>query len=124
MQKKTVLMIDDDEIHLYTAKALLKNDNMEVVTHLGSFGATNILKEVKPDLVLLDINMPALSGPSLTELIKPFCTDMKIPILFYSSNDEDSMKELVTAKGVHGYICKGDPYTLRTKVNGFLNNQP
>lgn len=117
-------MIDDDEIHLYTAKGLLKNDTMEVVTHLGSFGATNVLREVKPDLVLLDINMPALSGPSLIELIKPFCTDMNIPILFYSSNDEDSIKELVTAKGAQGYICKGDPNTLRTKVNGFLNNHP
>jgi CheY-like chemotaxis protein len=121
---QVVMVIDDDQTHLYTTRELLKNDHVEVVTHVGSFGATNLVKGIKPDLVLLDINMPALAGNNLADLIQPFCSEMNIPILFYSSNDEDSMKDLVTAKGVHGYICKGDPLALRTTVYNLLNSQP
>lgn len=118
--KKTVLVVDDDQIHLYTTSELLKSDQVDVVTHLGSFGATNILKSIKPDLLLLDINMPGLSGSYLSDILKPHCEGMKVPIVFYSSNDEDMMKELVEEKGVQGYICKGDPDALRSTVHKFL----
>lgn len=118
--KKKVLVIDDEEMHLYTAKGLLEGNRIEVITHKGSFGVTNCVKNTQPDLVLLDINMPALSGESLVSLIKPFCADMKTPILFYSSNDEGTLRDLVATHGVQGYICKGDITTLRNKVNEHL----
>jgi two-component system OmpR family response regulator len=120
-KKKIVLVIDDDEIHLYTAQELLQSEQVEIITHQGSFGVTNLVNKIKPDLLLLDINMPALSGSSLAEILLPYCNEIKTPIVFYSSNDEDAMKDIVAEKGVHGYICKGDPDALRTKVYGFLN---
>ncbi|MBT0664303.1 response regulator [Geobacter pelophilus] len=106
--KKKVLIIDDEELHLYTSKALLESGALEVVTYQGSFGATNYVKSVQPDLVLLDVNMPALSGENLVTLIKPWCRERRIPILFYSSNDEGILRALATDHGVQGYICKGD----------------
>ena len=115
--KKKVLVIDDEDMHLYTAKGLLESDHIDVITHKGSFGATNSIRNVHPDLVLLDINMPALSGENLVSLIKPFCVVTKTPILFSSSNDESKLRELVALHGVQGYICKGDIAELRYKVN-------
>jgi PleD family two-component response regulator len=79
------------------------------------------VSKIKPDLLLIDINMPALSGSSLAKLLKPCCDENKLPVLFYSSNDEDSLKDLVIENGVQGYICKGDLPSLRTKVHHFLN---
>lgn len=118
--KKKILVIDDEEMHLYTTKGLLESDSIEVFTHKGSFGATNCVKTIQPDLVLLDINMPALSGDNLVSLIKPYCTKMQIPILFYSSNDEGILRDLAATHGVQGYICKGEVATLRNKVNEHL----
>ncbi len=118
--KKKVLVVDDDEMHLYTTKELLQNERIEVITHKNGFGVTSRVREVRPDLVLLDVNMPALSGDSLTSLIKPYCEEMKTPIVFHSSNDEDSLRELAKSHGVRGYICKGDIVALRTKVNAYL----
>ncbi|KAF0219960.1 MAG: regulatory components of sensory transduction [Geobacteraceae bacterium] len=115
--KKKVLIIDDEEMHLYTAKKLLESAHIEVLTHRGSFGATNSVKNSLPDLVLLDINMPALSGDNLVALIKPFCMEMQIPILFYSSNDEGNLQGLAETHGVQGYICKGDIAALRNTVD-------
>lgn len=118
--KKRVLVIDDEEMHLYTAKGLLENDQIEVITHRGSFGATNCVKSVRPDLILLDVNMPALSGDNLVNLIKPCCTELQIPILFYSSNDEGMLRELASVHGVQGYVCKGDIAALYTTVEDAL----
>lgn len=120
MEQKRVLIVDDEEMHLYTAKGLLENNRIKVTTHKGSFGATNRVKEVEPDLILLDVNMPALSGENLVTLIKPYCEKSKTPIFFYSSNDEAILRELAVKYGVAGYICKGDVYALRGKVHDCL----
>ncbi len=121
--KKKVLVVDDDELHLYTTKELLQDDRIEVITHKSWLGATNRVKELQPDLVLLDINMPALSGDKLAAIIKPYCDAMTTPIVFHSSNDEDSLRELVKTHGVRGYICKGNITDLRSKVSQYLKLQ-
>lgn len=123
LNKKKVLVIDDDEMHLYTTKELLQNDQIEVSTHKNWFGATNRVNSFQPDLVLLDVNMPGLSGDKLLEIIKPYCDSMRTPIVFHSSNDEDSLRSLVKTHGVRGYICKGNIIELRSKVNQYLKLQ-
>jgi len=118
--KKKVLIIDDDDMHLYTTKELLQNDFIEVSTHKNWFGATGRVREYRPDLVLVDINMPGLSGDKLAEIIKPHCDSTRPPLVFHSSNDEDSLRELVKNYGVWGYICKGNILDLRSKVEEYL----
>ena len=119
-EKKKILVIDDDDLHLYTTKELLQDDHIEVVTHKNAFGVTNVIKTLKPHLVLLDINMPALAGDRLVQVIRDYCNDNNIHIVFLSSNDEDSLWESVAAHGM-GYICKGDIASLRSKVTQYLN---
>lgn len=119
--KKKVLVVDDDELHLYTARELLKDDRFDVITHQHGFGVTSLMKQLQPDLVLLDINMPALSGDKLTTLLRSNSDTSHVPIVFYSSNDEDSLRECVVTHGVRGYICKGDINNLKKSVNQYLN---
>ncbi len=69
MTRKKVLIIDDDELHLYKAKELLQNDQIDVVTLKNWLGVTNLVKKLQPDLLLLDINMSALSGDRLASLL-------------------------------------------------------
>jgi CheY-like chemotaxis protein len=121
--KKKVLIFDDDDMHLYTTKELLQNDGVEVSTHKNWLGATKRLRDFQPDLVLLDINMPGLSGDKLSEIIKPYCDSIRAPIVFHSSNDEECLRELVKTHGVRGYICKGNIIDLRSKVCQYLKLQ-
>jgi CheY-like chemotaxis protein len=118
--KKKVLVVDDDEMHLYTTKELLLDDRIEVITHKNGFGVTNLVRELKPDLVLLDINMPALSGDNLAALLLDNDHTSRVPIVFHSSNDEDSLRKIVASHGAQGYICKGDVADLRNTVKFFL----
>lgn len=122
MQRKPVVMvIDDDETLLYVTREILQDEKIEVVTHQGSLGASNRITEVRPNVVLLDINMPALSGERLVDLIKPRCAEMNAAILFYSSNDEETLKLMSEAHRIQGYICKGDMTALRLQVKKHLH---
>lgn len=118
--KKTVLVVDDDEMHLYTTKELLQDERITVHTHLNGFGVTNLVRELQPDLVLLDINMPALSGDNLAALLHANDSTARVPVVFHSSNDEDSLRKIAAIHGARGYICKGDIAGLRNKVSGYL----
>ncbi len=118
--KKLILVVDDDEMLLDVTKELLANEQYEIMTHRGSVGVMNLVRRFQPDLVLLDINMPILSGEMLSMMLRAGKNGDKTRIVFYSSNDEDSLRESVSAYGVHGYICKGDIANLRHQVDGFI----
>ncbi|MFZ5906473.1 MAG: response regulator [Nitrospirota bacterium] len=118
--KRKILIIDDDEKHILTTREILENEGYEVYEHNLGFGSTNIIKEIQPDLVLLDMNMPGLSGEKLAALLKESRYVKGVPIVFYSSNDEQSLREAVRKTGIQGYICKGDMISLRDRVNFYL----
>jgi DNA-binding NarL/FixJ family response regulator len=117
--KKKILVVDDDELHLYTTKELLQDEHCEVITHKSNYGigVTTLVSTEKPDLILLDVNMPGLSGEQLAKLLRW----RNAPFIFYSSNDEDSLRELAVQYGAKGYICKGDIAELKKIVTKYLN---
>lgn len=114
--KKKILVVDDDKGILFTTKELLEAEGYEVIAHLNGFGVINLVSTFKPDLVLLDINMPALSGDTVANLLIP----TKVPIVFHSSNDEDSLRRIAAEHKVKGYICKGDISNLKRKVASYM----
>src|SRR5262249_48633163 len=97
-----VLLIDDDPHMLTTAGRLLEQHGVEVALHEGAFNATNAIARVQPDLVLLDINMPALSGDQLVPLLSRHRNARYVPIVFFSSNDEHSLRAMVRETGALG----------------------
>jgi two-component system OmpR family response regulator len=122
---KKILIIDDDNSHLLAARGILEQEGYRVMTHNQVFGSAAMATRLDPDLILLDINMPCLSGERVAQIIGGSIHSRNIPILFYSSNDEDSLKKSVGKYryyGVKDYICKGDPYELRKKVASYLRN--
>jgi CheY-like chemotaxis protein len=114
--RKKILIIDDDERHLIAAKEILEEEGYNVVVQNGFYGITNLVAKLRPDLLLLDVNMPGLSGEMLSPLLLANNRTKDVPIVFYSSNDEDSLRNSVQKYGVAGYICKGDILDLRKKV--------
>ncbi len=122
MNKKKVLVVDDDDVHLYTTRELLQEEQCEVITHKNGFGVTNLVNMVQPDLILLDINMPGLSGDNLAALLRNNDRTRATKVIFYSSNDEASLRESVTRHGVADYICKGNIADLRSKIRRHLGD--
>lgn len=114
--KRRILVVDDDPKHLQTTREILELEGYVVMVHDTPFRTTEMVNSIRPDLVLLDINMPALSGDRLCSLIRSNGSQREVPILFYSSNDEDTLRQSVNKYGASGYVCKGDIAGLRRKV--------
>ncbi len=119
-QKKKILVIDDDETLLATTRELLRREGYDVFTHKIAFGATSVIDIIKPDLVLLDINMPGLAGDRLAYLLRSNEMTKDAPIIFFSSNDEDTLRRAVSVNKVRGYIPKGNFFELRRKIQHYL----
>lgn len=107
-----VLIVDDDLITLEVARGWLEGAGYEVSTYSQSLGSSQLLSVVKPDVVLLDVNMPALSGVQLARL-NAF---QKIPVIFYSSKTKEELSRLVLEARVLGAIQK------TSDANAFLSS--
>jgi CheY-like chemotaxis protein len=121
-RKKRILVIDDDADHLFIARELLTREGYEVLTHQSPFGVTGLIQAADPDLVLLDVNMPSLPGDDLAAFIKADNRTRHVPIVLYSSTDEDRLRSAIVQHRLEGYILKGDAANFRMKVGYFLQD--
>ena len=102
--KPRVLVVDDHEL-VRDGIAGLLGDRWDVCGEAGNgVEAIEKVRELKPDLVLLDLSMPVMSG---TEAAKPIRAAMPhIKIVFISIHDSPTVVELVTIAGADGSVSK------------------
>ena len=93
MEKKTVLVVDDSAISLKHVQSILKDDYSLACTKSGS-RALDYLIGHKPDLILLDVKMPEMSGVELFERIKQVEKLADIPIVFLTGDEEGDAERL------------------------------
>jgi DNA-binding response OmpR family regulator len=121
MRKKRILIIDDSPVTLEIAWDSLYAEGYDVYTALNGIEANHIIysADSRPDLIILDIMMPMLSGSKKAHLLKLSEQTKDIPILFISSKPEAELKQLALDSGVNGYICK--PFTKHGLLEAVRN---
>ena len=101
-----VLVADDDKILLHLVSARLKASGWEVETAVDAMQAFMMAMRGKPDVIVLDINMPGGKGTEALAKIRRSTKTMMIPVLVVSGSidpeDEARMRKL----GVAGYLAK------------------
>ncbi len=119
--RRKILVIDDDEKLLGAVRRLLTAAGFDIVTSDSALRLPQLVQREKPDLVLLDIEMPALTGEHVLEMTKLFEFLRDIPIVLHSARGEDQLQELVARSNAIGYIKKtGNPMSLVSQVQKFL----
>jgi DNA-binding response OmpR family regulator len=84
---KKLILIIDDEIDILTLTAYrLKYEGYEVITASECESAYKLAKEQKPDLILLDIHLPGMTGFELCHQLKGDSELHHIPVLFFSAS--------------------------------------
>lgn len=104
-QKKKILIVDDNPVFLRNTKGLLEDDYEIFVATSGEKGLKMIFSK-QPDLVLLDYEMPGMSGKEMYEtmLEDEFAKD--IPVIFLTYIDDKNQIYAVLKTGPVGYILK------------------
>lgn len=94
------MVVDDDESIRYLIKTILKKAGHEVATASSGEECLEILKKEKPDLILLDVMMPGLTGYDTCKMIKADKENRSVIVamLTVKSDDEDKLRSLEESK--------------------------
>ena len=89
-----VLVVDDDPDNLHMVKRFLVSKGMTVVTTDSPFAVNALLREEEPDVVVLDVMMPALNGETVARFIRGASGEERPVILFYSAMGDVELEQL------------------------------
>ncbi len=121
--KKKVLIVDDSDFMLTMMQKLLAND-YEVLTATSGLSAIRSITLNRPDLVLLDYEMPVCKGNQVLEMIRAEEDFADIPIIFLTSKvDRESVKNVIRLKP-NGYLSKSlAPELIKKEVDNFFEKK-
>ena len=103
--RKKILYVDDDESTLNVVSKFLISKNFKVLTSTTPFVAP-ILEEEKPDLLILDISMPLLSGDRLADILFQQGYAKTTPILFFSGEPREKVERISGRLPDSTYVTK------------------
>lgn len=106
MAAKRILLIDDSEITLQMEKAVLEQRGYQVEATTTLVEFERLLKDFKPDLILTDIHMPEARGTDICRTLKNEYQTQDIPIVLFSSLNDDELAELAQQVGADGFLSK------------------
>jgi DNA-binding NarL/FixJ family response regulator len=118
MKKISIIMVDDHKMIRDGLKSFLaSNDEFDIIAEAeNGEECMALLKDLKPDVVLSDLNMPIMDGMELTKQISKHYPDIKVIVL--TMFDESQHVKQILADGAKGYLlknCSDDELKLAIK---------
>ena len=121
-----ILYAEDDADGAKLTKMILEKENFDVEIALNGAKAWDAYKKQKPDILLVDLDMPKIDGLELTRMIRE--NDRQTHIIVYTSHGEPSKEIAVLDAGADEFIPKGSPEVLiahmkrlRDRIKGCMN---
>jgi len=105
--KAKIFVIDDSPTGLTMAREILEDAGYLVHTFKSPIGITRALHHLRPDLIVLDVNMPAISGDKICRLIRGISGSLNPLIILYSSISDGELRKLASECGADGFVSKG-----------------
>lgn len=116
-----VFVLDDSPVSLTFVRLLLEEHGYRVHTFDSPLGITKEVMRHRPDLVLVDINMPSITGDKVCRLIRSASATREVVVLLYSSLPQAELEQIARAAGADGVIVKtGDGRQLVQTVERYL----
>jgi CheY-like chemotaxis protein len=108
--RRRVLIVDDSEIVARLLREELEAKGFEIQYAPDAEKATSIIlkRQTRPDIILLDINMPKVDGGQFCRFVKKNEMFRSIKVIFCSGQDKETMRKLVAECGADGYISKDE----------------
>ncbi len=119
-----VLIVDDSPDALALAKARLAKEGLDLIFAGGGSAGLSEARRKRPDLILLDVDMPDMSGFDVCRAVKADPELCMIPVIFLSGSSEADDKVKGLNIGAVDYVTKPfDAFELRARVNAALRTK-
>ncbi len=105
-ERKKVLVVEDNETNLYLMRVILEKLGHQIIEARDGYEGVEFAISKKPDLILMDIQLPGMDGIMATKKIRENETTKKIPIIALTSYAMVGDKEKTLAAGCTAYIDK------------------
>jgi CheY-like chemotaxis protein len=117
--KKKIMIVDDDRLNVTLLQFGLKDKGYDICLAQDGQEALGVLAQEKPDVIILDIQMPKMNG---FEFMNELNASMqgKIPVIMLTANE--TMQDVFFMEGVRGYLVKPvNMKLLEEKITACLN---
>ena len=120
---KSILLIDDDRFVTSLYQGRLQSEGFSVDTANSGKEALDKLSQNCPDVIVLDLNMPGITGAALLKSIRDIPQWQHIPVIVFSSGYIKSLVEEAKQLGVHKFLAKAQcpPKMLITEIKTLLS---
>ncbi|MCL2469558.1 MAG: response regulator [Alphaproteobacteria bacterium] len=104
--QKTVLIVEDNELNQKLFHDLLEANGFLTIHTADGLEAVDLARAHKPDLILMDIQLPEISGLEVTALLKKDMELCRIPVVALTAFAMKGDAEKILAGGCEGYLSK------------------
>ncbi len=105
-ERAKVLYIEDDHSSQRLIQRLLGNHGYQVFVASDGLEGVSLAREVQPDIILMDINLPQIDGRSITTRLRSIASFSDLPIVALTANNTPGHRELALAAGCSGFLTK------------------
>ena len=103
---KSILIVEDNELNMKLFNDLLEANGYEIIKTRNGLEALDLARAHKPDLILMDIQLPEVSGLEVTKWLKEDDELHKIPVIAVTAFDMKGDEERIRQGGCEAYISK------------------
>jgi two-component system cell cycle response regulator DivK len=122
---KKILLVDDNDTNLYLIRFILQKTGYEVIEARDGLEGVKLALEEKPDLVIMDIQLPGIDGLEATRRIRASESDHEVPIIALTAHAMTSDREETLAAGCNGYISKPiDVKNFVREIKRYMKDTP
>jgi CheY-like chemotaxis protein len=123
MPERRLLVVDDDKMIHTVMRAALEKHGFKVHSAFDSVQAQMVARQLKPDLIVLDLTMPGGGGFEAFKRLQMMTTTSQIPILVYTSLPGDEVTRKIPAAPNVAYLPKpSPPEDILATVQKLLND--
>ena len=104
-KRKTIIVVDDNNVNLVICKTILK-PFYTVYTAVSAAKMFKLMGHIKPDLILLDVEMPDINGYEAARMLKEKADFSEIPLIFLTARNDPVSEKVGLNLGAADYIPK------------------
>lgn len=121
---QTVLIVDDDPTLRLLVKATLQDEQVTLVEAATGAQALNLVYQINPDLVILDVSLPDMSGLHVCRRLRANPVTRRLPVIMLSAHGQPNDREQGLAAGADAYLGKPfSPLQLLQLCDSFLRQE-